>query len=389
MVRTIGVVTGGRADYGILRPVLRAIQATPEFKLHLLVTGTHLAEAFGLTVQEIQQDGFPIGDRFALPLESDTPAGIATAMGVATVKFAESYARQRPDLLLVVGDRFEMLAAVSAALPFKIPIAHIHGGESTEGAIDESIRHAITKMSHLHFVSTEAYRRRVIQMGEEPWRVIVSGAPSLDNLRAIQLLSRDALEVKIGVRLVRPPLLVTYHPVTLEYEQCEWQVRELLAALETCERPIVFTMPNADTNGRSIVPLMQAFLAQHPAARFVPNLGMVGYFSMMAQAGAMVGNSSSGIIEAASFKLPVVNIGTRQRSRLHGPNVLDVGYHRVEIQEGIRTALSPSFRETLAVCTNLYGDGHAAERIVARLKQVALNDQLLVKRFYEVPVRIG
>jgi UDP-hydrolysing UDP-N-acetyl-D-glucosamine 2-epimerase len=284
-----------------------------------------------------------------------------------------------------MGDRFEMHAAALAALPFKIPVAHVHGGELTEGAIDDALRHSITKLSHLHFVSTDVYARRVIQLGEEPWRVVVSGAPSLDHLRSLTLLTRVELEAQVGCSLEPAPLLVTYHPVTLEYEQTEWQVTQLLAALEAARRPLIFTLPSADTYARVIIRLVRAFVARQPQAHLVSNLGTRGYFSMMAYALAMVGNSSSGIIEAPSLGLPVVNIGTRQQGRIRAANVLDVGNSREEILRGIAAATMPAFRERLRGLVNPYGQGRAADIIVARLKETPRDERLLRKRFADAP----
>ena len=382
-MRTIGVVTAARSDYGIYLPVLRGIQDEPKLGLHLLVTGMHLSPEFGFTARAIEQDGFEIGERIEMLLSSDTPEAIAKSIGLGTIGFAQAYARLRPDILLVLGDRFEMHAAVVASLPFKIPVAHIHGGESTEGAFDDAIRHSITKMSHLHFTSTEFYARRIIRMGEEPWRVTVSGAPSLDNLHKLHLLSCQELHKQYGLDLTGPTLLVTYHPVTLEYEDTEMHIRELLAALEKVNFGIVFTYPNADTQGRLIIKMIHEFAARHKRCQVAVNLGTQAYFSAMSHAAAMVGNSSSGIVEAASFKLPVVNIGNRQRGRVHDKNVIDVGYSRTDILEGIKKAVSPDFHASLADLTNLYGDGQATDRIVDKLKQVRLNRQLLLKHFYE------
>lgn len=383
-MRTIGVVTVARSDYGIYLPILHRIQDDPDLHLHLIVAGMHLSPEFGLTVRAIEQDSFEIGDRIEMLLSSDTPEGIAKSTGLGVIGFAQAYSRFRPDILLVLGDRFEMLSAVIAAVPFKIPVAHIHGGESTEGAIDEVIRHAITKMSHLHFVATEAYARRVIQMGEEPWRVVVTGAPSLDNLRRMRLLSREELEQRYGLDLSAPFLLVTYHPVTLEYEKTEEQVRELLAALKEVDLNLIFTYPNADTSSRTVIRMIHDFVSHCPRARIMVNLGTQAYFSLMKYATAMVGNSSSGIVEAASFKLPVVNIGNRQQGRVRSKNVIDVSCHRTEIMAAIKTAVSPEFRAGLQDIDNPYGDGHASERIVAKLKRLTLNDELLKKRFHEV-----
>jgi UDP-hydrolysing UDP-N-acetyl-D-glucosamine 2-epimerase len=382
-MRTIGVVTGGRSDYGIYLPILRRIRQDPDLKLHLIVTGMHLAHQFGFTVKEIQQDGFEIGDRIEMLLMSDTPEGIAKSLGIGVMGFAESYARFRPDILLVLGDRFEMLAAVVAALSFKIPVAHIHGGESTEGAIDELIRHAMTKMSHLHFASTESHARTIIQMGEEPWRVMVSGAPGLDNLSEIHLLSPDELKEHYGITLKQWTLLVTYHSVTLEFEETEAQMHGLLDALSEVDCQVIFTYPNADTQNHLITEMIHDFANRCPErSQIVPSLGTRGYFSLISRVSAMVGNSSSGIIEAASFKLPVVNIGNRQRGRLKGKNVIDVGYSKTEIVRGIRQALSGEFKAGLSDLTNPYGDCHAAERIVDRLKGLKVDGSLLQKRFH-------
>jgi UDP-hydrolysing UDP-N-acetyl-D-glucosamine 2-epimerase len=360
---------------------LHQIQHEKELQAYLIVGGTHLSPEFGLTVNEIEQDGFEIGDRVEMLLSSDSPEGISKSIGLGVVGFAQAYARNRPDILLVLGDRFETLAAVVAALPYKIPVAHIHGGETTEGAIDEAIRHSITKMSHLHFVSTEIYGRRVIQMGEEPWRVTVSGAPTLDNLATFPLYSREELSERCGINLASPTLLVTYHPVTLAYERTEAQTVELLAALEEAKLNVIFTYPNSDTSGRKIIEMIQDFSAENPRAQIATSLGTQGYFSVMSHVDAMVGNSSSGIIEAASFKLPVVNIGDRQKGRLRERNVIDVGDSRTEIISGIEKAVSAAFRAKLAGLTNPYGGGHAAETIVEGLKGARLDNQLLMKRF--------
>jgi len=381
-VRRIAVVTVARSDYGIYKSILNAIRTDKELELSLLVGGMHLSPEFGNTVTDIESDGFEIAARIEMLLSSDTSEGVAKSIGIGVLGFAQAYADVRPDLLLLLGDRFEMLSAAVAALPFGMPIAHIHGGESTEGAMDEAIRHSITKMSHLHFASTEAYAKRIIQMGEEPWRVTVSGAPALDNLPKMPLLKKEALEQRFGFSLKDPTLLVTYHPVTSETEHTSHHLEELLAALSESGFALIFTSPNADHQGRAILQKIQDFVLHHPCAWFVANLGQEGYFSLMGQVAAMVGNSSSGMIEAASFGLPVVNIGTRQRGRVHGQNVLNLGYERKEISEGIRRATQPSFKLALATMKNPYGDGQAAEKIVTKLKHVPLNRELLVKRFH-------
>jgi UDP-hydrolysing UDP-N-acetyl-D-glucosamine 2-epimerase len=381
-MRRIGVVTVARSDYGIYRPILRAIRKERDFELKLIVGGMHLSHEFGYTVTAIESDGFEIAYRVEMLLSSDSPHGVAKSIGIGVIGFAQAYAHLQLDLLLLLGDRFEMMSAAVAALPFRVPIAHVHGGESTEGAMDEAIRHSITKMSHIHFASTEAYAKRIVQMGEEPWRVTVSGAPSLDNLGEVSLMGKGVLEERFGFSLQNPTLLVTYHPVTLEHEDAAFHVVELLAALKESGFNLIFTFPNADTHGRAILEELRNFVCENPRAWLVPSLGPEAYFSLMAIVAALVGNSSSGIIEAASFKLPVVNIGTRQRGRIHGRNVLDVGYTREEISEGIRRATAAEFKQSLEEMRNAYGDGKAAERIIARLKEVSLDQNLLMKRFH-------
>jgi len=384
-MRTIGAVTVARSDYSILRPILRAIASEPQLRPQLIAGGTHWSGAFGETVHDIEADGFEVTARVDAMPASDMPRDIARSIGEATTGFADVYARCRPDVLLLIGDRFETLAAASASLPFTIPIAHVHGGELSQGAFDEQIRHAITKLSHLHFVSAESHAQRVMQMGEEPWRVTVSGAPALDNLRLTALMPRDELERRVGIALVPAPLLVTFHPATLEYRRTAEQVDELIAALEFVERPVVITAPNVDTSNAVVRDRLQRFAAARPGVLFMENLGTVVYWSLMAVAAAMAGNSSSGIIEAGSLGLPVVNIGSRQAGRERGPNVIDVENGRADITTGLTRALDPAFRLGLQGMTNLYGDGCAAPRIVERLAGVTLGQELLVKRFHQVP----
>ena len=388
-MRTIAVVTVARSDYGIYLPLLRRLQADADVHLRLMVSGAHLSPEFGSTVQGIEADGFPVADRVPMLVSSDSPEGIAKSIGLGVIGFSQAFARSRPDLLVVLGDRFEMYAATLAALPFLIPVAHIHGGEVTMGAIDDALRHSMTKLSHLHFVSTAAYGRRVEQLGEEPWRIVVSGAPGLDNLAGLYLLSAAQLEARFGFPSEPAPLLVTFHPVTLELDQVEPQTQALLSALEEIGRPVVFTQPNADTGGRRVGQMIAAFVAAHPFAHYVDNLGLTGYFSLMNVAAAMVGNSSSGIIEAPSFGLPVVNIGTRQTGRVKAGNVIDVAPDRAEIVNGIRQALLPEFRARLRGAANPYGDGHASQVIVERLKAVPLDSRLTTKRFCDVDVARG
>lgn len=385
-MRTIAVVTVARSDYGIYLPILRRITQSPNLRLRLIVAGMHLSPEFGMTAQVIENDGFEISDQVEMLLSSDTPEGIAKSMGLGTIGFAQTYARSHPDILLVMGDRFEMHAAVVASLPFKIPVAHLHGGESTEGLIDEPIRHSITKMSHLHFASTQQYGRRIVQMGEEPWRVVVSGAPALDNLNGFSPLNDRRLLQEHGLDSGEGALLVTYHPVTLDHEQTQTRMKELLAALDGTGRNLIFTYPNADTNGRVIIDMIREFVGKKPGRHVATNLGTQAYFTLMSQVTAMVGNSSSGIIEAASFKLPVVNIGIRQRGRIHSENVIDVGDSCAEISKGIQTVVATGFKTGLADLKNPYGDGNASELIVNKLSEVLLDNEFLLKRFHDVDV---
>ena len=382
-MRQVAVVTGSRADYGLYTPILRHVRDERSIAVFLLVTGAHLSKEFGFTVQEIEADGFEIAERIDMEVGLDTPEAIARSTGLAVRGFAAAFARRRPDVLLLLGDRLEMLAAAVASLPFNIPVAHIHGGEATEGAIDDAVRHALTKMSHLHFVALDAYGDRIVQMGESPWRVTVSGAPGLDHLDGFTPLSRADLERQHGIHIADTTLVVTYHPVTREYGDTASHMTELLAALREVAAPVVFTFPNADTSSRVVIDAVRRYVTDERVAQLAVSLGTRGYLSLMTHAAAMVGNSSSGIIEAASFRLPVVNVGTRQQGRVRGKNVIDVGYSRVEIAGAIRTALTEEFRASLSDLVNPYGDGHAAERIVERLKSVPLGDALLRKRFHD------
>jgi len=387
-MRSVGVVTVGRSDYGIYRSVLRAIAAEADLDLQLYVTGMHLAPEFGSTVSMIEADGYPIAERIETLISSDSPDGIGKAMGLGLLGFSQAFARHRPDLLVVLGDRFDMYPAALAALPHHIPVAHIHGGEVSFGAIDDSLRHSLTKLSHLHFVATPAYARRVVQLGEEPWRVTVSGAPALDELETQPRLSAKDLESRFGISLAKPPLLVTFHPVTLEYDRTPEQIAELLAALDDAGGPVIFTAPNADTAGRIVRGAVEKYVAGRRDAWLVENFGQQAYFSILPLAAAMVGNSSSGIIEAASFGLPVVNIGNRQAGRDRGPNVIDAPHTRNEIAAAIRRATAPDFRAEIQAVKTPYqsATGSAATTIVQRLKAVALNQDLLCKKFHDLPV---
>jgi GDP/UDP-N,N'-diacetylbacillosamine 2-epimerase (hydrolysing) len=388
-MRTIGVVTTARSEYGLIRPLLRLIDDDPDLRLHLMVGGTHLSSHFGMTISEIEADGFEISERVESIQSTDTPADVAVAIGTGVKGFACAYARFQPDILVVLGDRFEMYAAALASVPFRIPLAHIHGGEVTEGALDDIWRHSITKMAHVHFVSTADYGDRVRQLGEEDWRINLAGALSLDNARTVDLLSREEVERRFDISLLPGFLLVTFHSVTTEYENAGLQCGELLAALKEIDRPVLFTMPNADSGGSVIRQMINDFVSENSKARAVENLGTQGYLSVMALAEAMVGNSSSGIVEAAPFRLPVVNIGTRQKGRVLSGNIINSDYGRAEIVTAIRRATSDAFRETLSNLRSPYGDGHTAERIVKVLKDTKLDQRLLTKKFQDLPASHG
>ena len=382
-MRTIGVVTTSRADYGIYVPVLKAINARRGLRFHLYVTGSHLSKAAGMTVRLIERDGFKIAGRVAVK-GGDQPSDIAAAMAAIISGFSGIYKKDKPDILLTLGDRFDMHASALAAVPFNIPIAHIHGGELTRGSFDEYFRHSLTKLSHLHFASTKIYARRLMQMGEEPWRIVISGAPALDNILHRPLMTRVQLAKKFGVDFSKPVLLITFHPVTLEYQRTARYIADLLRTLGSFkDYHIVFTAPNTDTYSGVILKAIKQFVAKHANAFYVPNFGAMGYLSMMRYAAAMAGNSSSGIIEAASFQLPVINIGTRQIGRVRTKNVIDAGYRPAEIAQGIRKGLSASFRASLKGLKNPYGDGKAACRIADALARVDMK-RLKVKKFRDL-----
>ena len=380
--RRIGVVTVSRSDYGHLRPVLEGIRRAGDLELILFAAGMHLEPDFGSTVREIEADGFAIAERIAMLERGDSPEAVAVSTGRGVEGFARAFARRRPDVLVVLGDRFEMLAAAVAALPFALPVAHIHGGEVSEGAMDNQIRHAITKLSHVHFASAEPHAQRIAQMGEEAWRIHTVGGPGIDRIATVETLSREALARELDLPAEGRWLLVTFHPVTLEHRDTASHVDELLAALEKTDGTLVITYPNADTSGRLIIDRLEEFAARHAGrCRLARNLGERLYLALLRHADVMIGNSSSGLIEAPSFGLPAVNIGARQRGRLRGANVIDVEPVRDEILRGIETAQTPAFRARARAAANPYGDGRAAPRIVEALRTVQIDARLVQKRF--------
>lgn len=386
--RKICVVTGSRAEYGQLYWLMKAIDDDPALALQVVVTGSHLMDEFGKTVGAIEADGIRIDRRVEMPLGQDTVVEVTKALGQATCGFADAFAELKPELIVLLGDRYELLAAAEAAMIARIPIAHIHGGELTEGLIDEAIRHSITKMSHYHFVASKVYGRRVVQLGEDPQRVFVYGTPGLDNLVKLPLLSRTALEKELGFRLGKPAFLVTYHPLTLSAVPSAEGTKSLCRALDHFENArIVFTKSNADPQGISINREIDQYVKRkNCSAAVFASLGQLKYLSLMKEVDVVIGNSSSGVIEAPSFNKATVNIGDRQRGRLKAKSVIDSGESEPEIVAAIEKALSPGFQRSLRKVISPYGrGGNISERIKERLKQVKLNG-VLMKRFYDLPV---
>jgi len=384
-MRKIAVVSGTRADYGLLYWIIKGINDDPNLKLQLIVTGTHLSPKYGLTIKNIEEDGFPVSTKVWMRLLSDTEKAVAMSMGEGMIGFAKAYESLKPDILVVLGDRYEILAAVAAAASFRIPIAHIHGGESTEGAVDELFRHAVTKMSHIHFPATKMYAERIVQMGENPKNVFCFGSPAIDNVNKLNLLTREALFADLVLPLGKKLGVVTYHPVTLENNTAGGQIREILRALKEYEDVYwVFTYPNADTGGRIIIKSISDFLKSNPTrGRVFISLGQMKYLSLLKHADLMVGNSSSGLIEAPSFMLPVVNIGDRQKGRIKAANILDVRLcEKDRILAAITKAVSNRFKYSISKLKNPYGCGNASFYIVKTLSDINL-DSILQKNFFQ------
>jgi len=379
MKRKIAVVTTSRADYSHLYWPLRELSTHPDVDLKIIVMGAHLSPEFGSTIQEIEKDGFHIDARVECLLSSDSDVGMAKTIGVATLSLADIFGQMRPDLLLLIADRYEMLALASVALALRIPIAHIEGGEISEGAIDDAVRNALTKMSHIHFTSTQAARDRVIAMGEEPWRVHRAGAPSLDHLRRQTLFTREQVESRLRVELKHPAILVAYHPVTLARDTVR-EADALFEALEDLPDQILFCYPNADAGSRNLIERARTFAASRDAAHVFVNLDALTYWSLLKQVDVLVGNSSSGIMESASFALPTVNVGLRQQGRERARNVIDAAPEVRAILKAIATAKGTDFRRSLQGMTNPYGEGVASEKIVEVLTTVPLGEELLLKR---------
>jgi GDP/UDP-N,N'-diacetylbacillosamine 2-epimerase (hydrolysing) len=382
--RTICVVTGSRAEYGLLRGVMEGIQRHERLRLQIVATGMHLCPEFGLTYREIEADGLRIDRKMEILLGSDTAAAVTKSMGLAMIGFADALQELKPDVLLLLGDRFETLAAASAALVARIPIAHVHGGERTEGAFDDAIRHAVTKMSHLHFVAAEEYRLRVLQLGEDPDHVFHVGGLGVDRIKRLELLDRRDLEESIGFRFGARNLLVTFHPSTLDEAPASEQMAALLQALAgvPAGTGLIFTLPNADPQGRELSRMVEEFVARTPTARAYPSLGQQRYLSCVREVDGVVGNSSSGLLEVPSLGKGTVNIGSRQNGRLRAASVIDCEPTAAAIAAALERLYSREFQLSLANVENPYGDGGAGDKIVACLAEVRL-DGIMRKTFHD------
>jgi len=378
MKRKIAVVTTSRADYSHLYWPLHDLRAHSDVDLKLIVLGSHLSPEFGMTVREIEKDGFPIAGRIECLLSSDTDVGMAKTIGVATLSLADLLGEMRPDLLLLIADRYEMLAPAAVALALRIPIAHIEGGEISEGAIDDAVRNALTKMSHIHFTSTESAKARVISMGEEEWRVHRAGAPSLDHLQRNTLYPRSELEQRLGIDLSKPTLLVAYHPVTILRDTTS-EAEALFEALDSTPGQILFCYPNSDAGSRALIEQTQDFLRKRDCGQVFTNMSALTYWSLLIHVDALVGNSSSGIMETASFCLPTVNVGMRQRGRERARNVIDAEPNTDSIRDALLKARSDAFHTSLIGMSNPYGEGRASETIVRVLTSSPLGQDLLIK----------
>ena len=385
MTRKVCLVTGTRAEFGLLRWLMGEIQSHPQLELQVIATGMHLSPEFGSTYREIEEAGFEIDARVEMLLSSDTSTAVTKSMGLGVIGFADAFERLAPDIVVVLGDRFEIFAATSAAMIAGVPVAHLHGGETTEGAFDEAIRHSITKMSHLHYVAADEYRQRVIQLGEHPDRVFNFGGMGIDAIRRIKLLSREELERSLELSFGEKSLLVTFHPVTLEGgASSAAQMGELLAALEGLDdTTLIFTMPNADTGGRELSAMVREFAQGHPNAKVYMSLGQLRYFSCLAQIDGVVGNSSSGLAEAPSFKIGTVNIGDRQKGRLKANSVIDCEPNQKAIEAALEQLYSAEFQASLAAVSNPYGNGGASKAIVKALAEYPL-ENIRKKQFYNL-----
>ena len=386
-MRKIAVFTGTRAEYGLLYWIIKGLNETVDIELLLYVGGSHLSQKYGNTVRHIEEDGFRINERLDFLDSSDTPTGIAKSMGSALVLAAEAFQRDKPDLLVVLGDRFEVMAICQAAMLRCMPIAHIHGGETTEGVIDEAVRHSITKMSHLHFTSTDVYRNRVIQLGESPERVFNVGAPGIDSIMSLKLLDREALTSSLDFDVTSPFIVVTYHPVTLSKDGAVLALENLLCVLATyTDFKFIITYPNADTHNQGLINALDVFKEKYcDQVLLVRSLGHLRYLSLLKYCEAVIGNSSSGLIEAPTFHKPTVNIGCRQRGRIRGGTVIDSDEDILSITNSLARAMSDEFRNECLSGQNPYGLGGSSRKILDTIKNISLDD-LIMKKFHDTRI---
>jgi GDP/UDP-N,N'-diacetylbacillosamine 2-epimerase (hydrolysing) len=384
MKRKICVVTGSRADYGLLRLVMQEIKDDPQLILQVIVIGMHLSPTFGSTYEEIENDGFRIDSKVHILTTVDTPIGIAESIATGIAGCAKAFDELQPDIIVVLGDRFEIFAAATAALVTKIPVAHIHGGEITVGAFDEAFRHSITKMSHLHFVAAEEYRGRVIQLGEKPKNIFLVGGLGVDGINHIRYLSKDELEASLGIKFQQKSLLITFHPVTLEVENAETQMKNLLSVLSTLqETTLIFTMPNADTGGLALITMIREFVQTHPNAHSYISLGQQRYLSCILHVDGVVGNSSSGLTEAPSFKTGTINIGSRQHGRLQASSIINCDPEEGDIRAALEKLYSHDFKISLETASNPYGEGGASAKVVNVLRDASLHG-IIQKTFHDL-----
>lgn len=387
MKKNICIVTGTRAEYGLLCPLIKKINEDDKLNLQLVVTGMHLSPEFGLTYKQVEEDGYKIDEKVEILLSSDTSIGISKSMGLAIISFSEVFDRLKPDMVVVLGDRYEIFSAVSVASISRIPVCHLHGGETTEGAFDENLRHSITKMSYLHFTSTEEYRKRVIQLGESPDRVFNVGAIGIENIKKMNLLSKEELERSINFKLDKKYSIVTFHPVTLENNTAKNQFKELLLVLDKIkDLKVIFTKANSDTDGRIINNMIDEFVLTNKE-RFISftSMGSLRYLSAIKYSDVVIGNSSSGIVEVPSFNKPTINIGDRQKGRIQAKSIINCDPIKKEIENAIEKALSKEFLENIKDVKNPYGDGNVSDKVIEKIKYFLENDKInLKKKFYDL-----
>lgn len=385
-MKKLTIVTATRAEYGLLAPIIKRFISEPEIDVRVAVTGAHLSPEFGMTVKEIESDGIPIDKKIEILMSSDTPVAISKSMGLALISFAEYFEESKPDALMLLGDRYETLAVACAAMNARIPIIHLYGGEATEGAIDEAVRNAITKMSFLHFTSTEEYKHRVIQMGEAPDRVFCVGAMGVENAKNVKLLSKKELEKEIGFSLGDKYAVLTFHPVTLESNTAERQTNELLQAIiKAPDINFLCTKANADADGRIINKLIEKYAEEYPNIHLVDSLGAKRYLSAVSHSEFVIGNSSSGIVEVPSFKIPTINIGDRQLGRIQAESIINCEPQENRIFEAIKKAMSKEFKDRLDNIKNPYGDGNISVKILDIIKDFFTNEKIVLKKkFYDI-----